>query len=115
SIAIHITDQHAHGNGNVAHVCTIIHVKERNRDSLNVGHASEIDRDLRPAHAETAHAPGARSHCRALDRDGGSEVNNHLIIVCGSATAAFDSHVASEWQRDIEGASSAMDFSRERV
>ena len=49
---------------------TIIHVKERNSDSLDVGHASEIDRDLQPAHAETPHAPGTRSRCRAADRDG---------------------------------------------
>ena len=54
-IAIHITDQHAHGNGNVAAVGAIVHVKERNSDSLSVGHASEIDRDLR-----------SKNHCYAL-------------------------------------------------
>ena len=46
-IAIHITNQHAHRSGNVAHVCTIIHVKERDRDYLSVGNASEINGDRR--------------------------------------------------------------------
>ena len=62
-IAIHITDQHAHGNGNLARGIAIVHTMERHRDSLNVGYATEIDGDLRrPAPAETAHHPGARSH-----------------------------------------------------
>src|SRR4029077_3154644 len=50
-----------------------------------------------------------------LDRDGGGEVNNHLIIVCGPAAAAFNPHITSEWQRDIEGPGSAVDLSRERA
>src|SRR5439155_15691291 len=79
-----ISPTRTHMETGTSPVCgTIIHVKERNSDSLDVGHASEIDRDLRPAYAETAYAPGARSRCRATDRDGGGDANNHLIIVCG--------------------------------
>jgi len=48
-VSVYITNEHTHGNGNVAHVCAIIHVHKRNCNSLDVGHASEIDRDLRPA------------------------------------------------------------------
>ena len=94
---------------------TIIHVKERNSDPLDVGHASEIDRDLRPARAETAHAPGARSRCRAADRDRVREVNDHLIIVCSPAAPALHSDAATERQRDIEGSGCAVHLSRERV
>ena len=36
-------------------MCPIIHVAEPNCDSLNVRHASEIDCDLRAAHAEAAY------------------------------------------------------------
>jgi len=50
--AVHITDQHAHGDGNVgdgsvAGAYAIGHVHKRNRDSLDVGHGIEIDGDLR--------------------------------------------------------------------
>jgi hypothetical protein len=37
AISVHITDQHAHGNGNVAAVSTIVRVIERNSDSLSCG------------------------------------------------------------------------------
>src|SRR5437879_6042215 len=85
---------------------------ERHGKSLgDVGHATKIDGDLRrPAPAETTHHPGTRGHCCALDRDRGCEVNNHLIRRAG---AAFDPHVASQWQRDIESAGCAMSLSRE--
>ena len=45
-ITVHITDEHTHGNGNIAHVCSIVDVKERNRDDLNIGYPSQIDSDL---------------------------------------------------------------------
>ena len=114
--AIHVTDQHAHGNGNVGDgnvACAIGHVHKRNRDSLDVGHAIEIDGDLRrPVPAEIGHMPSTRSHHRAPDRDRAREVNDHLIRRAG---AAFDSHVAGEWQRDIESTGSAVHLSRERA
>src|SRR4029077_1717916 len=61
----------------------------------------------------TAHAPSARRYCHTVDRDRGGEVNNHLIIVCGSAAAAFDAHCPSEGQRNIKSAGSAVHLSRE--
>jgi hypothetical protein len=113
-IAIHIAYQHAHGSGNVTRADAIVHVKERNSDSLDVDHASEIDGDLRrPAPAETAHAPGPRGHCCAADRDRACEVNNHLIIVCGPAAAGFDPDIASEWQVDVERAGCSVRLSRD--
>src|SRR5207302_2366286 len=45
------------------------------------------------------------------DCDGVREVKDHLIIVCGPAAAAFDSHVASEWQVDVEWSGAAVDLS----
>src|SRR6266446_6151941 len=111
-VAIHITDQNAHGNGNITSACAVIHVMERDRNSLDVGHASEIDRDLRPAHAETAHAPTARGYCHTLNRDRVREVNDHLIIVCGSAATTFPSLTASQRQRNIKGAGRAVALAR---
>ena len=62
-IAAHITDQNTHRNGNIARGRAIVHIMKGHSDSLSVGHASEIDGDLRcPAPAETAHHPGARRH-----------------------------------------------------
>src|SRR5439155_11741384 len=85
---------------------------ESDRNSLSVSHATEIDRDLRPADGETVHAARARGYCHTLDRDRGREVNYHLISRPG---AAFDSHVASKRQRNIKGAGAAVHLSRERT
>ncbi len=85
---------------------------KRNGDCLSVGHASEIDGDLRPAHAETAYAPDTRGYGRAVGRDWRREVNVHLI---SRAVAAFDSHIAGKWQREIKRARAAVNLSRERA
>src|SRR5712692_2327336 len=39
SVAVYVTDQHSHGNGNVARVSAIIHVNECNCNCLHVGYA----------------------------------------------------------------------------
>ena len=90
-VAIGVTDENAHWDSNIAGVSAIAHIIKGKRDPLSVGHTSEIDGDLRSARAEAADAPDTRGYCRAIGRDWGREVNDHLIC---RAVAAFDSHVA---------------------
>src|SRR4029077_19216081 len=63
SITSHITGQDAHRNRYITSARTIVHVMQRDGNPLNVGYATEIDRDLwRAAPAEAVHISSTRRH-----------------------------------------------------